>query len=135
MSLKPRLALLLAGACGLVLGLVILYRTPPEQNPLAPQCALQQMTGLHCPGCGGTRAVHALLHLRIGEALAKNVMVVVAIPFLAFWIVRGLWRWVRGMPPVVSQTMIKPWVVWTIVLGIFAFGVLRNLPWLPFTLL
>lgn len=135
MNLKPRLALVLAGVCGLGLALFILYRTPPEQNRFAPQCMLHRMTGLHCPGCGATRAVHALLHLQPGEAVKKNVLFLAALPFLGAWAVGGLTRWVQGKPARVPGAMLRPWVVWSVIGVIFAFGILRNLPWAPFTLL
>ena len=67
--MTPRLALVFALGCGLLLALFIIYRVPPEQNRFAPPCLFHKLTGLHCPGCGGTRAVHALLHLA-GSLLA-----------------------------------------------------------------
>lgn len=135
MTMKPRFALLLAGACGLLLALVLLYRTPPEQNRFAPPCMFHQMTGLHCPGCGGTRAMHALLHGRVGEAAGKNALFVAALPFLAAWGIRGAWRWMRGEAPRQPGLLLRPGVMLTVVVAIFAFGILRNLPWPPFTLL
>lgn len=30
-----------------------------------PPCAFHMLTGLYCPGCGGTRAVRALMHGRL----------------------------------------------------------------------
>lgn len=135
MILKPRLALVLAGLCGLVLALFILYRTPPEQNRFAPQCHFHRMTGLHCPGCGATRTVYALLHLRLGEAAKKNVLFLAALPVLGFWSVRGVARWVRGEPMREPKYLNRPWFVWTLGGIVFAFGILRNLPWPPFNLL
>lgn len=47
-----------------VLLLVLLITIPvlgPEWLFLFPDCAFYQKTGLYCPGCGGTRAVAALL--------------------------------------------------------------------------
>ena len=47
-----------------------------------PKCIFRQLTGFQCPGCGAQRAVYALLHGNIMEAVACNVFFVVAIPFL-----------------------------------------------------
>lgn len=135
MSVNPRLALALAGACGLLLALVVLYWTPPEQNRFAPPCMFHQVTGLHCPGCGGTRAMHALLHGRVGEAAGKNALLIVALPFIAAWSARGIWRWLRAEPPRGSGMLTRPRVVIALVASVFAFAILRNLPWPPFNLL
>lgn len=135
MNVNPRLALALTGLCGLLLGLAILYRTPPEQNRLAPPCMLHQLTGLNCPGCGATRAVYALLHLRPLEALRKNALFVVALPFIGFWSVRGIAGWVRRSPPRANALLGRPRVALAVVTTILIFAVLRNLPWPPFNLL
>lgn len=36
-----------------------------EASKVVPPCAIHALTGLFCPGCGGTRAVNALLHGKI----------------------------------------------------------------------
>jgi hypothetical protein len=136
MTLKARFALALAGACGLLLALAILYRNPPEQSHFAPPCMFHKLTGLHCPGCGATRAAYALLHGRPGEALRKNVLFIATLPFLAFWGVRSIGRFVKGVPSSPSSgVLMRPLVTKAIVVAVFAFAILRNLPWPPFTLL
>ena len=42
---------------------------------LVPPCSFHRMTGFYCPGCGGTRAVYALLHGRILESLLYHPVV------------------------------------------------------------
>ena len=42
-------------------------------------CMLHDFCFLYCPLCGGTRAVAALLHLNLGEALRYNAFVVLAV--------------------------------------------------------
>ncbi len=136
MTFKTRLALALAGACGLLLALALLYRTPPEQSRFSPPCMFHKVTGLHCPGCGATRAVYALLHGRPSDAVRKNVLFIAALPFIAFWAVRSMGRFVRGVPsPPSSGAVMRPRVAMAIVVAVFAFAILRNLPWPPFTLL
>ena len=41
-------------------------------------CLFRYLSGWPCPGCGGTRAVHALLALEPGAALALNPLATVA---------------------------------------------------------
>jgi hypothetical protein len=136
MTLKARLALALAGACGILFALAILYQTPPEQSRFAPPCMFHKLTGLHCPGCGATRAVYALLHGHPADAARKNALFMAALPFIAFWGMRGMWRFVRGEPPHQSTgVLMRPRVTLAIVVIIFAFAIMRNLPWAPFTLL
>jgi uncharacterized protein with PQ loop repeat len=39
------------------------------------QCAFQNLTGLYCPGCGGTRAVYSILKFNILDAIRYNITV------------------------------------------------------------
>jgi hypothetical protein len=135
MIVKSRLVLVLAIACGLALAAAILYAIPPEQNRFAPPCLFHQMTGLHCPGCGATRAVYALLHLHPEEAAKKNVLFVLALPFLVMGCARGVWAWMRGKAPPEPTFLNRPRNVLLVTGVIFAFAILRNLPWPPFTML
>ena len=40
---------------------------------LSPGCVFRRLTGIKCPGCGGTRAFKELLHGHIIEALRYNM--------------------------------------------------------------
>lgn len=42
---------------------------------LAMPCILRTVTGYYCPGCGGTRAVYALLHLRLWRSFCYHPLV------------------------------------------------------------
>ena len=39
-----------------------LYAHDPHQPGAYPACVLHALTGLYCPGCGGTRAAYDLVH-------------------------------------------------------------------------
>ncbi len=82
-------SLLLFGVGLLVL---LLYLFNPAETPFYPPCLIRLYTGLSCPGCGATRALHALLHLRLEEAWRLNPLWTGGAPALAVW---GLWRVLR----------------------------------------
>jgi hypothetical protein len=54
---------------------------------LIPPCPFHAVTGLWCPGCGATRATHALLHGDVSAAFGYNAMYVLFLPFLVAAIV------------------------------------------------
>jgi Protein of unknown function (DUF2752) len=67
-------------AAGLLL-CVILYVWPPAQSSWYPPCPIHKFLHIDCPGCGATRALAALLHGRLHEALRLNSLFVVLLPF------------------------------------------------------
>ncbi len=46
-------------------------------------CLIHRLFGVHCPGCGMTRAFLYLLHFRIADAFSANWRVIIAAPILA----------------------------------------------------
>lgn len=65
------LSLLIAGPL-----LLIAYRYLRARLPfLAIPCLLRTFTGYYCPGCGGTRAVYALLHLQLWRSFCYHPFV------------------------------------------------------------
>jgi hypothetical protein len=101
-------------ACG-----ALLFFFNPAQHGFYPRCAFYQVTGWQCPGCGGLRAAHQLLHGQVLEAFRLNALAVLALPLVA-WL---LWRnWARG------GARVRVRWVWLGLAGLVAFGVMRNLP-------
>jgi hypothetical protein len=116
-------------ACLLALALV-LYRFDPATVSWLPKCPLYQLTGWHCPGCGVTRAAHALLNGDIPGAIAKNPLLVTAAPFMAAYCI---WKRRQNGPGWTTSFSAKTIVGLLLVLLLFA--VLRNIPGYPFELL
>lgn len=118
-----------------LLGLTLCLRSvdlasPP---PFLPRCGFHYLTGLHCPGCGNTRATYALLHGDVGGALRQNGLFVIGLPFLIFWACRS---WISWIFPHRVQPLPFRWrqphtlaIVWLVV----GFGVVRNIPLQPFS--
>ena len=102
-----------------VIGAWVLYTYPPVTSGFYPQCVFRQATGLDCPGCGITRALHALLHGRVGEAFRFNPML------FAMMIAGGfsLPSVLRGETP---RFLYARWFGWGTFVFVSGWWVLRN---------
>jgi hypothetical protein len=124
------LAAVAVGAGGV---LFLLWWVDPQQAAL-PLCALHQATGLHCPGCGATRATHELLHGRLLWALRDNALWVLSLPLVLYAAASEIRRrvWGRTLP---GDLLRRPRLLAVMVAAAVVFGVLRTIPWSPFDLL
>ena len=118
-------ALLALGAFLLVL--LVLVFVDPRTAPFAPFCPFHRVTGLHCPGCGTGRALHALVHGDLARALRLNVLAVAAIPVFLALALRAAFR------PDVPLPLPPLWLRLAIYAALVLFLVGRNLPFEPFT--
>ncbi|MGN0396819.1 MAG: DUF2752 domain-containing protein [Candidatus Fimimorpha sp.] len=75
--LKIIMAAALAGAIFYIAGWKI-----PEYP-----CVMRKMTGLYCPGCGGTRAFLFLIHGKIGMSLFYHPVVCYAVTILSVYMI------------------------------------------------
>jgi hypothetical protein len=101
---------------------------PSDPTSVMPLCPFHAVTGLWCPGCGGLRMVHALLHGRLAEAATDNVFLLAAAPFVLFFLALWSWRTLRGERFDVKLT--KPQAALLLALTVTWF-VTRNLPAFP----
>jgi hypothetical protein len=99
-------------------GLALVWRFDPAQVHFFPPCLFHALTGLQCPGCGSTRALHHLLHGDVGGALRLNPLLFALPPFLAASRVPGF---------ITSRA-----AGWTALAVVLAWSVVRNTPLWPF---
>ena len=122
-----------AGVVAMLGGASIVWGFDPSGTHFLPVCPLFALTGYACPGCGLTRAFHALFHGDLLTALDFNALLPIWTLVFGYLFVslvlttvrgRGLpWKWV-------SPAMLVGYLVLLI-----TFGVLRNLPYYPFNIL
>lgn len=112
-------------------GALLLRGSASWWSTAMPGCLIHELTGWHCPGCGGTRCAVHLLNGNLSKALAMNVAVVVIAFAGAGVLSSSVWREGQGRP----AKGVPPWLAWSLAGFLVAFTVLRNLPWWPFTLL
>jgi hypothetical protein len=103
----------------------LLYFFNPSTHGFYPVCKFHQLTGLNCPGCGGTRAVYQLLHGRVLQALHDNALVILALVALAG---RGAWFAARKRRNQPVAPFVPPEGLWAFFVIAILFTVLRNLP-------
>src|SRR5687767_8384263 len=130
---KVERSLAAAGALGMIGGSAIVWYFDPTKAGFFPVCPLYSLTGFACPGCGLTRGFHALFHGDVFTALDYNAL----IPFLAlvfvFLVVSLISIAIRGKG-LIRLSASPPLLVGMLVV-LLTFGVLRNLPVYPFTIL
>lgn len=129
-----RLGLLVAPALLLVL-LVGVAVSRSWIAAYAPRCAMHEMTGLHCPGCGGTRAFFFLAHGDLLTSIRYNPWALVLVVGLGIWAGKRVIRVFAPLSPWGTPLEMRSGTLWTILVLLIVFGVLRNLPWWPFTLM
>ncbi len=111
-----------------------LYQRGPFGQSWLPGCLFHHLTGLNCPGCGMTRAAHATLHGRFGEAFRFNPLGMVLLPLACVGVGIETLGWIRRKP-LPCRLSVGAVGAWGIVWLVIGFWILRNLPWWPFTLL
>lgn len=118
-------ALILLGLAAVV---VIYTLFNPGESGFFPRCPFRWATGLECPGCGSQRAIHHLLHLRIGDAMGENLLLVVFIPYL---ILGFAFDMVREPSPGMARRRKRLFgtrAIAVVLTVIILFWVLRNIP-------
>ncbi len=123
LSKLPSISRAWAAALALAAGWAVLFLYDPVAKPLLPACPFHILTGLYCPGCGATRALHQLARGHLRAALQLNALAICGL-------LPGLWFALRSKPARMPQ-----WTQWAIFCAILVFGVIRNIPVHPFDLL
>jgi len=122
---------ILAGSTGAA---YLLWADPTgEGGPPLPSCPSKALFGIVCPGCGSARMVYSLLHLDLSAALRYNALALLALPFLLWlWLAWAVGRWRGHSLPTWQRWRWAGPVAWTLIV---VWGIVRNIPVAPFTLL
>jgi hypothetical protein len=101
------------------------YFFNPSAHNFYPVCQFHRLTGLNCPGCGGTRALYALLHGNFSTALRDNALLVCG---LAATALRGVWIGAKNFTGQAGADFFPVKFLWPLLVAAIIFTVLRNLP-------
>ena len=131
-SRRARAACAAAALLCALAGAAYLYFHDPYEHPLP--CFYLMLTGFYCPGCGAGRACYAILHGRFLEAFCYNPLMVILLPLLILYIAARTLDWVITGGDHVDYKISIRFLVGILVL-VFVYWVVRNIPVYPFTLL
>lgn len=79
----------LLGFGAILLLLLLEHYTPLSLERLGYECWVHKMTGLFCPGCGGTRSVLALFRGDIIHSFVYHPLVLYVVSIYAIYMIRG----------------------------------------------
>ena len=109
----------------MAVGAWVVYTFPPTAHRWYPRCVFHELTGLDCPGCGGTRALYQLLHGNVAAAWHLNPMLFLLM-FVALCSVPSA---LKGRMP---EFTTKPWFAWSAFYVLTGWWIIRNTPLNPF---
>ncbi len=107
---------------------MFIYHFPPHTNVYYPKCIFKQLTSFECPGCGGARAIYAILHGNIIQAADYNLLFVLLIPVFCIALAATFSPYLHHVWAVLN----KP--TFYLVLLLF-FWIARNIHHFPFSIL
>jgi len=116
--------------CVLFAGAAYVFLFEPGKAGFFPVCMFRLLTGLTCPGCGTTRAMHQLLHGHFQSAFMLNPLLMIALPFLLFVLMRHTIFAFQGKAPQPNALPAK--YIYLIFYVVVSFWIFRNTPLYPF---
>src|SRR4026209_2490389 len=114
----------------LIAGAIYFCVFEPGRSGVSPPCMFRTLTGFTCPGCGTTRALHQILHGNFVTAFTLNPLLLLAIPFILFALLRYSVIVMRGGVP--RPNALPAPYIYAIFFVILSFWIFRNTPFYPF---
>lgn len=131
-SRKARLGLSASAAALACAAALYLYFMGPGNVPLI--CVFHEVTGLYCPGCGAGRACYSILHGEFLKAFCYNPLMTVLLPLIGIYTAARAVDWIVTGENHIDRKINVKFLTWVLVI-VVVYGVLRNIPVFPFTLL
>jgi hypothetical protein len=102
------------------------YFINPVDNAFLPSCTFKKITGFYCPGCGGQRALHQLLHGHFNDAFHSNLLIYILIPIVWYKVSLHLNNF-----PSRDLLVLDKKGIWIFLSLLLSFTILRNIPYYP----
>jgi len=120
----------------IIIGMMIYFyqNNPSDESTVFLRCPSNLLFKINCPGCGTQRAIHHLLHFEFIEALRYNALFVICFPLIVAILSVLIYNFIFNKSVKISLLSNKYFIIALIIIAVL-FGVLRNIPTYPFTLL
>lgn len=89
------------------------------------ECLFHKLSHLYCPGCGITRCLFSIIHLKFNEAFHYNMFVFILLPFLAIYYIYAIYVYIFDKKDNLIKK-IPDYYYYILVFLAILFGVLRN---------
>lgn len=123
----------IVGFVSLIVGIFTLVTYFPPDAYFYVPCLFHLSTGLHCPGCGSTRAVSSFMHGDFIVGLKNNLLIILWGPYLIYRLFLGIFSWIDGKQRVIWSPPSSTIIIFLIIT--ITYTILRNLPIEPFVTL
>lgn len=126
-----------------ITGIYFIMRCDIDLNEYIQPCMLNQLTGLYCPGCGGTRALRYLLSGRLLKSLYYN-------PIVAYVFFPWIWLLITQSVYIIRKKLhidntgllsgrflrpltVRPWYIYTGIIILLLQCFIKNIVFLCFS--
>lgn len=107
------------------IGAIAVYFVFIEITGLAIPCVFHALTGLLCPGCGGTRMFKSLINGDILKAFYYNQFVFISLPIFFVLFINLVYSNFKNNKPLINK--IPNWVYFIYIGLLVVFGIIRNI--------
>ncbi len=128
--LMQRSLIAIVGVVFLIVGIFCLVTYFPPDTYFYVPCLFHLSTGLHCPGCGSTRAVSSFMHGEFILGLKNNLLIILWGPYLIYRVFLVVFSWIDGKQRAIWSPPSSTIIVFLIIT--ITYTILRNLPIEPF---
>ena len=128
-TLNERLTLLILGG-GFLIVLASAIADPGDQR-FQDLCPVHRLLGLHCPGCGMTRASRSILLLSFERAFFYNPLIIIVAPYIAYRVITIILGMITKKKPVSDfPVRLSRAIQVLFVLGYVTLFIVRTASWL-----
>lgn len=103
----------------------IIFIFNPAQNIVFIPCWFYKLTGYLCPGCGGLRGTHLLLHGHFAEAFKLNILIFFFLPAYFLFLLNNIFLLLKNKK--LFEIKIPDYLIYLFSVLIIIYWIVRNI--------